>query len=183
MDTIHLCVASRALCPSCSVTSRVTLSQGQDDRELMEDNCTDRLKVSVLHVYHYMTAGRERSYLYRSQMTHWVTGEWPVWKPALDSTSPPCDPGLQRKRHGLVLKPQTREHCSATLCWQHCVKLLCASCLSKGAKGQGEGSMRENRLQGNFVMNRNSLLAALMVALSLCQCVWLHLNVVSSNQD
>lgn len=152
METLHLRVASRALCPSCSVTG---LSRGQGDRELMKDKCTGRLEVSVLHVCHYMKAGREMSRLYSSQMTRRATRERPVWKPALDTTLSLFDPGLQRKRHGLVLKSQTAEHCSATLCWQHCVKLLCASCLGKGARGQGEGSMRENRLEGNFVMNRN----------------------------
>lgn len=46
MDTLHS-VLHPELCAFHSVTG---LSLGQGDRELMEDKCVDRLKVSVFHV-------------------------------------------------------------------------------------------------------------------------------------
>lgn len=150
MDTLHFCVVSRALCPSHSVAGP---SQEQGDRELMEYKCTDRLKyLNFMSITTWQWAGKYIVCTAHKWHTGWLENGQ---SENLRWTAPYlCVIMVYRERDSLILKPQTREHCSATLCWQHCVKLLWASCLSKGASGQGERSMREKRLQGNFVINR-----------------------------
>lgn len=85
-----------------------------------------------------------------------------------DTTLSQCDPGLHRKVHSLVFKSWTGEHCSATFCCQECTEPLCAFCLCTCARDQGEGSMREDGLEGIYLSPEWELTLCCFDVLLLC---------------